>query len=147
MLCRAFKNDVERLTHATVEEYTAIDGIGEVIAEGIVSHFAKEANRDLLSGLLKEVRIAPEDFSDEEKQLTGKVFVITGSLEHFENRDQLKTLIEDAGGKVTGSVTKKTSYLINNDVTSSSSKNKKARDLNIPILSEKDFLEMTGIRP
>ncbi len=147
MLCRAFKNDVERLTHATVEEFTAIDGIGEVIAEGIVSHFAKEANRDLLSGLLKEVRIAPEDFSDEEKQLTGKVFVITGSLEHFENRDQLKTLIEDAGGKVTGSVTKKTSYLINNDVTSSSSKNKKARDLNIPILSEKDFLEMTGIRP
>ncbi len=145
MLCRAFKNNVEQLAGAAAADFTAIDGIGEVIAEGIVSYFAKESNRELLSRLLKEVRIAPEEFSDEEKALTGKTFVITGSLEHFDNRDQLKALIEDAGGKVTGSVTKKTSYLINNDVTSSSSKNKKARELDIPILSEEDFMEMTGI--
>ncbi len=145
MLCRAFKNNVEQLAGAAAADFTAIDGIGEVIAEGIVSYFAKESNRELLSRLLKEVRIAPEEFSDEEKALTGKTFVITGNLEHFDNRDQLKALIEDAGGKVTGSVTKKTSYLINNDVTSSSSKNKKARELDIPILSEEDFMEMTGI--
>lgn len=145
MLCRAFKNNVEQLAGAAAADFTAIDGIGEVIAEGIVSYFAKESNRELLSRLLKEVRIAPEEFSDEEKALTGKTFVITGSLEHFDNRDQLKALIEDAGGKVTGSVTKKTSYLINNDVTSSSSKNKKARELDIPILSEENFMEMTGI--
>ncbi len=145
MLCRAFKNNVEQLAGAAAADFTAIDGIGEVIAEGIVSYFAKESNRELLSRLLKEVRIAPEEFSDEEKALTGKTFVITGNLEHFDNRDQLKALIEDAGGKVTGSVTKKTSYLINNDVTSSSSKNKKARELDIPILSEENFMEMTGI--
>ena len=142
MLCRAFRNDVEKLTHASVDELVAIDGIGEVIGEGIVSHFTKKGNTELLSRLLKELRIAQEDFSTEEKPLTGKTFVITGSLEHFDNRDQLKALIEEQGGKVTGSVTGKTSYLINNDVDSSSSKNKKARALNIPILSENDFLAM-----
>ncbi len=140
MLCRAFKNNVEQLAGAAAADFTAIDGIGEVIAEGIVSYFAKESNRELLSRLLKEVRIAPEEFSDEEKALTGKTFVITGSLTRYENRNAMKEVIEARGGKVTGSVTKKTVCLINNDITSNSSKNKKARELGILIMTEEDFI-------
>ena len=84
---------------------------------------------------------APQNTSDQ--SLAGKVFVITGSLNHYTNRNGLKSFIESKGGKVTGSISAKTSYLINNDITSGSSKNKKARELGIPILSEEDFIEMT----
>ena len=144
MLCRAFRNDPEKLENAGTEELTEIDGIGEVIAEGIVRYFSDPENRELLHSLLQEVRIAEENFDTGQMPLSGKIFVITGSLKHFENRNQLKALIEEQGGKVTGSVTGKTSYLINNDTASSSAKNKKARELNIPILSEEDFLKLIG---
>ncbi len=144
MLCRAFQNDPEKLEKATKEELVEIDGIGDVIADGIVQYFAREKNRALLHSLLEEVRIAPENFETGDLPLSGKTFVITGSLNHFDNRNQLKALIEEQGGKVTGSVTGKTSYLINNDTTSSSAKNKKARELEIPILSEEDFLKLIG---
>ena len=141
VICREFDYDLEKLIHATAEEISGIEGIGPVIAQSYTAYFADEENirklRHLLSHLeLEEVR--------QESRLTleGKQFVITGSVEHFANRAQLKEYIEQRGGKVTGSVTSKTDYLINNDVTSNSSKNKKARELEIPILSEEDFLHM-----
>ena len=104
-------------------------------------YFADSNNIRVLRELLKELTIV-EEVNDMEQDLEGLTFVITGSLEHFANRDELKKLIEDRGGKVSGSVSAKTSYLINNDVTSSSSKNKKAKSLNVPIISEDDFLKL-----
>ena len=91
------------------------------------------------------VKIAEPEKIDTDSKIAGKVFVITGSVEHFANRNELKALIESKGGKVTGSVTSKTDYLINNDVNSNSSKNKKARELEIPILSEEDFLKLASM--
>ena len=93
---------------------------------------------------LKHLKIQKEEESESQQIFAGVNFVITGSVEHFANRGEVKELIESLGGKVTGSVTSKTNYLINNDVTSNSSKNKKARELGIPILSEEDFLKMIG---
>ena len=91
---------------------------------------------------LAELTIPEEEEPAGEQIFEGKNFVITGSVNHFANRNEVKELIESLGGKVTGSVTSKTNYLINNDVTSTSSKNKKANDLGIPIISEETFLEM-----
>ncbi len=141
LICRHFKNDVEAIISAEVADYAEIEGIGEVIAEGIVAYFADANNIRALHEILKEVHIVAEQ-NDMEQDLAGKTFVITGSLNHFANRDELKKLIEDRGGKVSGSVSAKTSYLINNDVMSSSSKNKKAKSLEIPIISEEDFLQL-----
>lgn len=141
MICKEFHYDLEKMVQATAEEISSIEGIGPVIAKTYTEYFADEENmrkfRHLLSHLeLEEVK--------QEKRLTleSKQFVITGSVNHFANRAELKEYIEQRGGKVTGSVTSKTDYLINNDVTSNSSKNKKARELEIPILSEEDFLHM-----
>lgn len=141
LICRHFKNDVEAIIDAEVADYAEIEGIGEVIAEGIVAYFADASNVRVLRKILEEVHIVAEQ-NDLEQDLAGKTFVITGSLNHFANRDELKKLIEDRGGKVSGSVSAKTSYLINNDVMSSSSKNKKAKSLGIPIISEDDFLQL-----
>ncbi len=141
LICRHFKNDIETIINANVEELSTIEGIGEVIAEGIVAYFADEVNIKALRQLLTQLYIK-EEVNDKEQDLEGKTFVITGSLNSFANRDELKKLIEDRGGKVAGSVSAKTSYLINNDVTSSSSKNKKAKSLGVPIISEEDFLKM-----
>lgn len=141
LICRHFKNDVEAIIDAEVADYAEIEGIGEVIAEGIVAYFADANNVRVLRKILEEVHIVAEQ-NDLEQDLAGKTFVITGSLNHFANRDELKKLIEDRGGKVSGSVSAKTSYLINNDVMSSSSKNKKAKSLGIPIISEDDFLQL-----
>lgn len=141
LICRHFKNDVEAIIDAEVADYAEIEGIGEVIAEGIVAYFADANNVRVLRKILEEVHIVAEQ-NDMEQDLAGKTFVITGSLNHFANRDELKKLIEDRGGKVSGSVSAKTSYLINNDVMSSSSKNKKAKSLGIPIISEDDFLQL-----
>jgi DNA ligase (NAD+) len=108
-----------------------------------VDYFAKEENQQQLDNILAEIILEkPENTA--EATLTGKTFVITGSVEHFDNRNEVKAVIEARGGKVTGSVTSKTNYLINNDTTSNSSKNKKAKELNIPIISEEDFLKMLG---
>lgn len=141
MICRHFNNDIYAIMSASTEEFTGIDGIGQVIAEGIVAYFADFANVNMLKELLGELNLVEEE-NNMEQDLAGLTFVITGSLTHFANRDELKKLIEDRGGRVSGSVSAKTGYLINNDVNSGSSKNKKARELNIPIISEEDFLKM-----
>ncbi|MBR1815463.1 MAG: NAD-dependent DNA ligase LigA [Lachnospiraceae bacterium] len=141
LICKFFKNDIDKIINATEDEFSEIEGIGEVIAEGIVTYFADAENVRVLRAILDEVNII-EEVNDKEQDLEGKTFVITGSLESFANRDELKKLIEDRGGKVAGSVSSKTDYLINNDVTSNSSKNKKAKDLGIPIISEEDFLKL-----
>ena len=143
VICKEFQYDLDKITHATPEEISSIEGIGPVIAGTFTEYFADEENIAKLEHLLSHLTF--EEMKTESAQsLEGKQFVITGSVEHFENRAQLKEYIEERGGKVTGSVTSKTDYLINNDTTSSSSKNKKAKDLGIPILSEDDFLKLAG---
>lgn len=141
VICKEFDYDLEKMIHATGEEISSIEGIGPVIAQSYTAYFADEENMRKLRHLLSHLEL---EAVKQENRLTleGKQFVITGSVEHFANRAQLKEYIEQRGGKVTGSVTSKTDYLINNDVTSNSSKNKKARELEIPILSEEDFLHM-----
>lgn len=145
VICRYFDDDLDRLRHADAEEISSIEGIGPVIAGSLVKYFEKEENNQRLDHLLSHLHLIHEEIS-QEQVFTGKTFVITGSVEHFSNRSEAKAFIEARGGKVTGSVTKKTDYLINNDKTSSSSKNKKAQELGIPILSEEDFLELAGER-
>ncbi|MDD6328071.1 MAG: NAD-dependent DNA ligase LigA [Lachnospiraceae bacterium] len=141
IICKHFQDDVDAILSANVDDFAEIDGIGDVIAEGIVAYFCKESNRENLIRLLAELTIE-KTVIKENQDLLGKTFVITGTLNHFENREALKNAIEDRGGKVSGSVSAKTHYLINNDVLSSSSKNKKAKELNIPIISEEDFLKL-----
>lgn len=141
MICREYKNDLERLLNAPAEELADIDGVGPVIAGTFAAFFAEEKNRKALEALLSEVTLEQETFSDAPLSLSGKSFVVTGSLNHFENRNALKEKIEALGGKVTGSVTGKTVCLINNDSTSDSSKNKKARELGVSVLTEEEFIE------
>ena len=145
MICRHFKNDFEAMRHATVEELVEIDGIGEVLAQAWTAFFSDGKNNAIVDHLLAELTFEAEDEESSEgadEAFAGMNFVITGSLEHFKNRKELQERIERRGGKVTGSVTSKTNYLINNDVASSSSKNKKARELGVPILSEEEFLKL-----
>ena len=144
MLCRTFRLDFDAMRRAEKEELMETDGIGEVLADAWTGYFASERNNRQVDGLLAELTIEQEPESEEDAVFAGKVFVITGSVEHFANRKALQAEIEKRGGKATGSVTAKTSYLINNDVTSNSSKNKKAKELGIPIISELDFLNMLG---
>lgn len=141
MICREYKNDLERLLNAPAEELADIDGVGPVIAGTFAAFFAEEKNRKALEALLSEVTLEQETFSDAPLSLSGKSFVVTGSLNHFENRNALKEKIEALGGKVTGSVTGKTVCLINNDSASDSSKNKKARELGVSVLTEEEFIE------
>ena len=142
MICGALGNDPERILNATVEELSEISGVGGVIAGTFVDYFADEEHRDLFRRLLGEVEIPEEEITEDSRKFAGVNFVITGSVEHFANRAEVKEEIEKRGGKVTGSVTSKTNYLINNDVNSTSSKNRKARELGIPIISEEEFLNM-----
>ena len=145
MIVKAIGSDKEQLTAADRPALEAVKGVGAVLADAFVSYFENENNRALFEKLLKELDIEKEDNNSENADaLEGKVFVITGSLSHFNNRNELKDLIESMGGKVTGSVTGNTSYLINNDVTSTSSKNKNASKLGIPIISEEEFLDIAG---
>jgi DNA ligase (NAD+) len=143
VICREFKNDVDAMLHADEETLNDIDGIGGVLSGAFVSYFKDDNHIKILLNLLKELEIPEEIVDNTERILEGKKFVITGSVTHFANRGEIKELIESLGGKVTGSVTAKTDYLINNDVHSTSSKNKKANELNIPIISEEDFIKMT----
>ena len=141
VIYKEFDYDLEKMIHATAEEISGIEGIGPVIAKSYTEYFADEEKMKKFRHLLSHLEL--EEVKQENRlTLEGKQFVITGSVNHFANRAQLKEYIEQRGGKVTGSVTSKTDYLINNDVTSNSSKNKKARELEIPILSEEDFLHM-----
>ena len=121
-------------------DYTSIDGIGDVTATNIEKYFID--NHDIVKDLLNEVELIYDNKDEISTQLQGKVFVVTGDVHIFKNRKELQSKIESLGGKVTGSVSKKTDYVINNDIESSSSKNKKAKELNIPILTEEDFMEL-----
>lgn len=141
MLCRHFDYDLDALQSAKEEELSDIEGVGDVIAGAFVSHMNNPANKEKIDHLLPELHLEKPESSTENQNLAGLSFVVTGTLNSFENRNALKEEIEKRGGKVTGSVTSKTECLINNDVTSSSSKNKKAKELNVPILSEEDFLQ------
>ena len=145
VICRHFDNDLDRIRHASLEEVSDIDTIGPVIAGNLVAYFRDEDNNRRLDHLMRFLHIQ-EDSPKQEQIFEGMNFVITGSLVHFVNRSEAKELIESLGGKVTGSVTKKTNYLINNDIQSNSSKNKKARELGIPILSEEDFRKLAGVQ-
>lgn len=145
VICRHFDNDLDRIRHASLEEFSDIDTIGPVIAGNLVAYFKDEDNNRRLDHLMNFLHIQ-EDSPKQEQIFEGMNFVITGSLVHFGNRSEAKELIESLGGKVTGSVTKKTNYLINNDIQSNSSKNKKARELGIPILSEEDFRKLAGVQ-
>ena len=145
VICRHFDNDLDRIRHASLEEVSDIDTIGPVIAGNLVAYFRDEDNNRRLDHLMRFLHIQ-EDSPKQEQIFEGMNFVITGSLVHFGNRSETKELIESLGGKVTGSVTKKTNYLINNDIQSNSSKNKKARELGIPILSEEDFRKLAGVQ-
>ncbi|MCR5836686.1 MAG: NAD-dependent DNA ligase LigA [Lachnospiraceae bacterium] len=141
LICKYFDGNIDEIKKAEVETLCGIDGIGEVIAKSIVDYFADENNAEIVDKLLEEVEIE-EEINSEEQDLAGKTFVITGSLNHFSNRNELKDIIEKRGGKVAGSVSSKTNYLINNDATSGSSKNKKAKELGVEIITEEQFLEM-----
>lgn len=144
LLCRHYKNDLQTLMSASTEELTAIDGIGPVIAGSFTDYFADEHHKKELEDLLGEVEIEQENFEAEDRIFDGKIFVITGSLEHFKNRNALKELLEEKGAKVAGSVSSKTSYLINNDAASASSKNKKARELGVSVITEEELMALMG---
>lgn len=151
LICRFFDNDIEKITKAKPDELTKIDGVGEVMAGVFADYFNKDENLRTLEHLLLEVHIenAEANANDEENSegnnaISGLTFVVTGDVEKFKNRRELSDFIESKGGKVTGSVTGKTDYLINNDLTSNSGKNKKAKELGIKIISENEFLELVG---
>ena len=144
MLCRKFKFDFDRMRHATAEELIEVDGIGGVLADAWIRYFDDEKNQEIVDHLLSELTFEKEEESTEEAIFEDMTFVITGSVEHFANRKELQEAIEVRGGKATGSVTSKTTNLINNDVASNSSKNKKAKDLGVPIISEEEFIKMLG---
>lgn len=141
VLCKQFDYSLEKLMQASVEELSAVEGIGEVIAAAFVKHMQNPVNISKIENLMKEIKLQEVVVNDAEQNLSGKSFCITGSLNHYNNRDELKEIIEQKGGKVTGSVTSKTECLINNDYTSNSGKNKKAKELQIPILTEDEFIE------
>ncbi len=141
VICRFYDFNLENLRQATVEELAMIDGIGEVIAKAFVDYFSNEENSERFNRLLTEVHIQKEEINEAEQTLEGKTFVITGNLNHFGSRNELKDLIEKKGGKVAGSVSSKTLCLINNDSTSNSSKNKKAKELNVSIVTEEQFMK------
>ena len=151
LVCRFFDNDIEKITKAKPDELTKIDGVGEVMAGVFADYFNKDENLRTLEHLLLEVHIEnaeananDEGSSEGGNTISGLTFVVTGDVEKFKNRRELSDFIESKGGKVTGSVTGKTDYLINNDLTSNSGKNKKAKELGIKIISENEFLEPVG---
>ena len=144
VICSEFDYDIQRMLEADAEELSAIPGIGGVLAGAFAAYFAEESRREEFFALLAELHIEQEEKA-EEQNLKGLNFVITGSVIHFSNRNEVKEQIEARGGKVTGSVTSKTNYLINNDIESASSKNKKARELGVSIISEEEFIKLAGI--
>ncbi len=143
LICNKYNNDLETIRNLNEEDLANIDGIGDVIAKEWVNTFSNEDFIKEFDNVIKELNFI-DTKNDNEQVLKDKTFVITGSLNHFENRDKLVEYIESLGGKASSSVSNKTSYLINNDVTSTSGKNKKAQELNIPIISEDDFLKLVG---
>ena len=144
VLCKHFDYDIEKIMSASKEDISTIEGMGEVLAEAVVEWFLDEKHKEILCDLMENLQTSAPSVIVGEQTLNNQIFVITGDVHHFANRNELKEFIESLGGKVTGSVTGKTTYLINNDVTSTSGKNKKAKELNVPIISEDEFLAMVG---
>ncbi len=140
------KNSWQRVQNLSKEELMTIDGIGEVMADAFVGFFANPAKAHIVEDLLKEIHL-DEEFEAVGTAFEGITFVITGSLNHYENRDALKAEIEKQGGKVSGSVSAKTGYLINNDLLSQSGKNKKAKELGVKIIDEETIMKwlQTGV--
>ena len=145
LIVKKLKGDQQAVLSVTAQELTDIDGIGEVIAEAFVRYFADEKKKEEYIRLLGEIRLKEIEESQETEELAGKTFVITGNVTHFANRKELKELIERMGGKVTGSVTGNTSYLINNDSMSQSTKNKTAAKLGVPVITEEEFITLAGL--
>ena len=145
LIVKKLKGDPQAVLSVTAQELTDINGIGEVIAEAFVRYFADEKKKEEYIRLLGEVRLKDIEESQETEELAGKTFVITGNVTHFANRKELKELIERMGGKVTGSVTGNTSYLINNDSMSQSTKNKTAAKLGVPVITEEEFITLAGL--
>lgn len=141
VLCRNFDYDLELIRNASTEELSAIDGVGEVLAGSIREYMSDEENMEKLDRLMSELKVDKPEVDESAQTLAGLVFVITGSLNHYGSRNELKELIEQKGGKVTGSVTGKTTCLINNDSASNSAKNKKAKELGVEVITEDEFLE------
>ena len=144
MLCRYFDYDLERMQAADEETLSAIPGVGEVLASTFTDYMRDAENLEKIAHLKEILTIETPQIDESAQTLVGMSFVVTGSLNHYASRNDLKEVIEEKGGKVTGSVTGKTTCLINNDITSTSSKNKKAKELGIPIISEDTFIEMFG---
>ena len=142
LISRKFGDDWEKIQDAKYEELIQISGIGHVMANNYVKFFSNEKNKTIVKDVLKEVEIEVSSKTSSAQSLENYIFVITGSVEHFKNRDDLKAAIEERGGKVTSSVTSKTNYLINNDSLSNSSKNKKAKELGIEIITEEQFIRL-----
>ena len=145
MICKAFDNDFDKIRKVSREELIEIDGVGEVLADSFVRFFEKENNNHVVDDLLKIIKIEDSE-SSVQNDMEGMNFVITGSVNHFSNRGAVKELVESRGGKVTGSVTSKKKYLINNDSTSNSSKNKKAKELGVQIITEDEFIDMFSVK-
>ncbi len=145
VVCKHFDYDLGAMRVATEEEVSQIEGVGDVIAGTFCSYFRDAVKMKSLDALLEELILEKPEKSADADKLKGKTFVVTGSVNHFNGRSELKEIIENMGGKVAGSVSAKTECLINNDTSSASSKNKKAKELNIPILSEEDFMEKYGV--
>jgi DNA ligase (NAD+) len=144
LICRAFDNDWEKIRHASADELVEIKGVGEVMAQSYTEWFADAENSARVNALLAEIRFDEAETVPSGDALAGLTFVITGALEQYANRDELKAVIEAQGGKATGSVSDKTDYLINNDAKSGSSKNKKAKELGVKIITEAEFRDMLG---
>lgn len=142
LICKQYNYDLNAVLSLTREDLVAIPQVGDVIADAFVNFFENNNNKEVVNDLLKEITIEVEDQGQSSNKFEGLTFVITGSVEHFANRNEVKDVIEQNGGKVTGSVTAKTSYLINNDNLSNSSKNKKAKELGIKIITEEEFLQL-----
>ena len=142
LISRYVNEDPGRIPSLSADELSGIDGIGSVLAGSFAEYFQKEENLALYNALLGELTITAPKEINTSSAISGNTFVITGSVEHFSNRNEAKAFIEAHGGKVTSSVTKNTDYLINNDITSSSSKNKTAKELGIPIITEDELLKM-----
>lgn len=143
LICNHFNNDFDKICNLTCEELSNIDGVGDIIAKEWIDTFNNPIFQKELEDLKKEI-IIPKQEKKELSSLTNLTFVITGSLNNFTNRDELIEYIESLGGKVVGSISSKVNYLINNDITSNSTKNNQAKKLNIPIISENEFIELSN---
>lgn len=142
LLCKKCNNSLEEIRKADFETLISIDGFGDIIADSIVKYFGHQKNNDLINDVLNYLNFTATEYNDKDLKLDNITFVVTGDVHIYKNRKELQSVIEKLGGKVTTSVSAKTNYLINNDINSSSSKNKKAKELGIPIISEEDFEEM-----